>query len=189
MIQYNSSTNSGKPETPAQTNPYTSQNRRAAARKGGGIGALVWVAIAFAYVGIGRAARGDVVYLVVLIALIAAALIAFIIIKSLKRGGDAAPRRASQDGHICESPAEHASSERSAASTLDEMESGYRAYSYTAAETSAHESYVYKRIRKMTPEEYRKKLEELDSLLEAGMMTREEFNLKRREYAQATRGL
>ena len=187
MIQYNRSTNSGTPLTP-YAQPTTSQD--ASKRKRGGAAAWVWLAVLLGYAFISRVATGGGAYIAIIgVVIVFIAVIAAVIIRSAKKGGaGVTERRSSQDGHICESPSEHTASERSAASTLDEMESGYRAYSYSAAENSAHESYVYKRIKKMTPEEYRKKLEELDSLLEAGMMTREEHTAKKREYAAATRG-
>ena len=184
MIQYNRSTNSGAPLT-----PYTQPNADTSGKKRGGSAAWVWLVILLAYAFISRVASGGAYIAIIGVVFVFIAAVAFVIIRSARKGGaGVTERRASQDGHICESASEHSASERSAADTLDEMEAGYRAYSYSAAENSAHESYVYKRIKKMTPEEYRKKLEELDSLLEAGMMTREEHTAKKREYAAATRG-
>ncbi len=105
------------------------------------------------------------------------ALIAFKIIKNVraqqnsKTSDFAAP-------HMCD---DNQHTDKSLASSQD----GYKSYTPPAYVPTTRHDYVFKKIRRLTAEEYRKKLEELDSLLKAGMLSQDEYNAKRREYSEA----
>lgn len=185
MANYNKGTS---PFSASGNSNTSASDNRKNSRRGRGSSA-VWIFVLIAFLGgiFGDSGLSFYYFLLILLPLAVVGVVIFAVVRS-RRNNDAAPLvpRSVVAGHLCEDGEHGPGSARSAAEALDEMESGYQAFSQTAAGQAAHESYVYKRIKKMTREEFEKKLEELDSLMDAGMITRAEYAEKRREYRNAT---
>lgn len=183
-------------------NRYSARNAASTPRKGrSAAGALVgvWVAAAFLF-SVGGAAT------VIGVLVVIGAVTGFIIwaAKSAagspranpgRPGGTAPapirpmqpqPYRAAADGHLCD-PGQHEEEHRSN-EALNEMERGYaddngRRFAPQGYPNSAPGN----REGRMTREEYQKKTRELRSLLDAGILSQEEYRAKMSEYSRFVR--
>ena len=85
-------------------------------------------------------------------------------------------------GHLCEDAENHQREELNAAEVLNDMQEGYISYSFQNASLNRAKNSHYTGQR-ISQEQYSKKLEELESLLKSGMISRDEFNEKKLEYS------
>lgn len=97
------------------------------------------------------------------------------------------PAPATQSDHLCES-GQHAEENRGSTDTLNDMQQGYGDYSATRNRQSGYlpES-SFSGITpngRMTRDQYQKKTQELRSLVDAGIITQEEYRAKMNEYSR-----
>ncbi len=90
----------------------------------------------------------------------------------------------SAGGHLCD-PGQHSREEdRNGREALDDMQEGYRPYSGAPSYNyRAAANYSYAARGRMSKEQYQKKLDELKSLRDAGIITEEEYRFKVKEYS------
>ncbi|MEG0750418.1 MAG: SHOCT domain-containing protein [Oscillospiraceae bacterium] len=171
------------------SNPYTS--RQPGSKKQNNVAVLLALFTGLLFFLFGVFANSSILIFVLLLIVIIGAVIAVFQIKKKGRSRGGAGRVV-QAGHLCDD-AGHESEDANSALALSDMQDGYSTFSTTdsgrqqAASYAARHDYIYKRIEKMSPEDFSKKMDELGSLLDSGMIGREEYNAKRHEYAQNTR--
>ena len=88
-----------------------------------------------------------------------------------------------QNGHLCE-PGQHAQEVRSSSETLNDMQDGYSEYSAGRGGSSSQVVYSTEFSDRMGREQYQKKMQELRSLLDAGIISQEEYRAKMSEYSR-----
>ena len=87
-------------------------------------------------------------------------------------------------GHLCDDAEQHQREEADAADTLNDMQEGYTTYSSSQRGISSSGKSTHYSGQRISRDRYESKLAELESLLVAGMITKDEFNEKKREYSQ-----
>ena len=110
------------------------------------------------------------------------------VLAPMRRTASAAP--AAPAGHLCDED-QHAAEMRDSAASLDNLQTGYRDYSTASVQQTEtyHDPSQYSLrggFRTLSREEFRKKADELRSLLGAGIISPEEYRAKLEEYSSFT---
>ena len=168
-------------------NPYVSntpqnrQNPEQGGKKGAGcVGAVIFVIFLFASV-FNDAGGAFFIFIPLLIVAAVVGTIVFVVIKASKAQRTASDSFTRSDGHLCDPGAHKGSSIQDSRGfdAIQEMESGYK---LNTAEPNFIRNKYKMRVKKLTPEQLRRKREELHDLLEAGIIESAEYRLKMDEY-------